>query len=335
MPAPAARRSRNFREADRLRGGDRGRRLPRRRSRRRLPAARPPTRRTWWRRTAASATAGAARCPSALDAPPPIATTVVHRGRRCARTRCAGRSTGCAAHAPDRHPGGHRGAAGRWAGCGTDRRGPAGARGGCAARRWCHDAPAFRPARRATPGPRRAPARSWPGSRPARSSPGTSSRPSCAALADATVAVTGAVGLRRHGHPPLHAGCPRATWTPSTGRCSRSGARRSASWAPSTSASSRDEQLDRWWSLVLRDGPDLPEEARRRGRRSRRDDGADARRRRARRRLDLPIDGSDRRPAGPEPVDEGEAARRRKRDLYRLIDRFTGRPDLLSTPRTA
>ncbi len=93
-----------------------------------------------------------------------------------------------------------------------------------------------------------------------------------------------------------------------------------------------DDQLDRWWSLVLRDGPDLPEEGD--------GDGTDeveagvedaqepyvARRAVA---LDLPVDPSAAMPLAPEPAHEGEAARRRKRDLYRFIDRFTGRPDLL------
>jgi len=111
-----------------------------------------------------------------------------------------------------------------------------------------------------------------------------------------------------------------------------------------------DEQLDRWWSLVLRDGPDLPEEdtdggadvapeARDADPDVAEDDGADpdaddlepyvARRAIA---LDLPIDPVGAIPLAPEPAHEGEAGRRRKRDLYRLIDRFTGRPDLLRPP---
>jgi hypothetical protein len=90
-----------------------------------------------------------------------------------------------------------------------------------------------------------------------------------------------------------------------------------------------DERLDRWWSLVLRDGPDEPWP----------DDPEEAaalppwvpRRGVA---LDLPIDGSTAVEPWTEPVDGAESARRRKRDLYRVIDRFTGRGELLS-PRTA
>jgi len=111
-----------------------------------------------------------------------------------------------------------------------------------------------------------------------------------------------------------------------------------------------DEQLDRWWSLVLRDGPDLPDEDAEAGAGGAdepdgadpdgtEDEGADpdaddlepyvARRAVA---LDLPIDPVGAILLAPEPAHEGEAGRRRKRDLYRLIDRFTGRPDLLRPP---
>ena len=149
------------------------------------------------------------------------------------------------------------------------------------------------------------------------------------------MAVTGAVGLRGHGHPPLLGGRRRATWTPSTGRCSRSGARTSASWATLDERFFGDDQLDRWWSLVLRDGPDLPADGASgdrtgRGRgtlgedapASRTSPGAPSR---------WTCRSTPRPPcrSAPEPAHEGEAARRRKRDLYRLIDRFTGRPDLL------
>lgn len=90
-----------------------------------------------------------------------------------------------------------------------------------------------------------------------------------------------------------------------------------------------DERLDRWWSLVLRDGPDeeWPEDP---------DEAAALppwvpRRAVA---LDLPIDGTTAVEPWVEPVEGTESARRRKRDLYRVIDRFTGRWELL-TPRTA
>jgi len=105
-----------------------------------------------------------------------------------------------------------------------------------------------------------------------------------------------------------------------------------------------DEQLDRWWSLTLRDGPDLPEEegpAAQAATDDETDADADdggpgeepepyvARRAVS---LDLPIDPSTAIHPEAAPAHETETARRRKRDLYRLIDRFTGRPDLLRPP---
>jgi len=154
--------------------------------------------------------------------------------------------------------------------------------------------------------------------------------PLVAALADPTVAVTGAVGLvatdiRRF--EPAPAGdvdaIDRTLLAFRREEIGVLGALDERFFG--------DEQLDRWWSLVLRDGPDLPEEDEVDGA-----DGADpqgaqdepyvARRAVA---LDLPIDATDATPLSPEAAHEGEAARRRKRDLYRLIDRFTGRPDLL------
>lgn len=92
-----------------------------------------------------------------------------------------------------------------------------------------------------------------------------------------------------------------------------------------------DEQLDRWWSLALRDGPDLPELEE--GEEIPEDEEPYVARRAVS--LDVPIDGSAAIPLAQEPAHEGEAARRRKRDLYRLIDRFTGRVDLLRPPVSA
>lgn len=76
------------------------------------------------------------------------------------------------------------------------------------------------------------------------------------------------------------------------------------------------EPLCRWWSLVLRDGPDMPEG----------EPEPPIRRAVA---PTLPVDGTAVPPPPPTAASVSEAARRDKRDRYRLIDRFGRRADLL------
>lgn len=71
-----------------------------------------------------------------------------------------------------------------------------------------------------------------------------------------------------------------------------------------------DDHLGAWWSLVLRAGGDAAGPPRRAIR------------------LELPLV---RHPAGAEAPD-ADAERRARRSFYRILDRFRGRPDLLSTP---
>lgn len=152
--------------------------------------------------------------------------------------------------------------------------------------------------------------------------------PVVAALADPTVAVAGAVGLRgtdlRYLEPGPAGDADAIDRTLLAFRREEIGILGALDEHFYT-----DERLDRWWSLVLRDGPDEewpddPEEAAalppwepRRGVA-----------------LDLPIDGSTAVEPWIEAVDRAESGRRSKRDLYRVIDRFTGRRELL-TPRTS
>lgn len=138
--------------------------------------------------------------------------------------------------------------------------------------------------------------------------------PLVTALADPGVAVAGAVGL---------AGSDVRRLAPAGGgpvvAIDRTllAFRRSdlVALGPLDEAHFGESTLDRWWSLVLRDGPEAP-------------DGAEAPPRRALA-LSLPLATAG--IAGPEPEapDAAEGERRRKRDLYRLIDRFARRPDLL------
>ncbi len=144
------------------------------------------------------------------------------------------------------------------------------------------------------------------------------------ALADPTVAVAGAVALRGTDLRHLEAG--GAGDADAIDRTLLAFRREEIeALGPLDERLFTDAQVDRWWSLVLRDGPDAPWP----------DDPEEAaalppwepRRAMA---LDLPIDGSSSVPPWVEPVDAREAARRAKRDQYRVIDRFNGRPELLS-----
>jgi hypothetical protein len=152
--------------------------------------------------------------------------------------------------------------------------------------------------------------------------------PVVAAFDDPTVAVVGAVALRgtdlRHLEPGPAGDADAIDRTLLAFRREEI-----AALGPLDEHFHTDERLDRWWSLVLRDGPDeaWPEDP---------EEAAALppwvpRRALA---LDLPIDGTTAVEPWTEPVDGAESARRRKRDLYRVIDRFTGRGELLS-PRTA
>jgi hypothetical protein len=171
--------------------------------------------------------------------------------------------------------------------------------------------------------------------------------PLAAALEDPTVAVAGAVGLRGTDIRRLE---PGAAGDSVAIDRTLLGFRREdlRALGPIDERFFGDEQADVWWSLVLRDGPEEPddgeatpagdepgpgeasateemdeeEEAEEAG-------GPDWRPRRALA-LDLPVDPTTAVSLAAEPVDGAEAARRRKRDLYRLIDGFTGRPDLLA-----
>lgn len=102
-------------------------------------------------------------------------------------------------------------------------------------------------------------------------------------------------------------------------------------------------QLATWWSLVLRDGPeppddDAPEGAD--GEAGAADVDAEAAAAlapepapvRAALALALPLATDGRAAPPPADRDHAEAARREKRDLYRVIDRFARRPDLLDDP---
>jgi len=138
--------------------------------------------------------------------------------------------------------------------------------------------------------------------------------PLVAALEDPGVAVAGAIGL---------AGTDVRRLAPASGApvvaIDRTllAFRRSdlIALGPLDEAHFGETTLDRWWSLVLRDGPEPPE-------------GTDPEPRRALA-LDLPLATAGIAAPAPEDPDPSEAERRRKRDLYRLIDRFARRPDLL------
>ncbi|MFN8623281.1 MAG: hypothetical protein U0869_21300 [Chloroflexota bacterium] len=161
--------------------------------------------------------------------------------------------------------------------------------------------------------------------------------PVVAALADPTVGVAGAIGL--HGTDIRHLDAGPAGDAVAIDRTLLAFRRDDLrAIGPIDEHFFGDEQADVWWSLLLRDGPPEPEPDAAdadTGPDADGDDEADAWAPRRALALDLPIDPVPAVALEAEPVDPAEAARRRKRDLYRVIDGSTGRPDLLAVPSPA
>jgi hypothetical protein len=198
----------------------------------------------------------------------------------------------------------------------------------------------FRPAAARNAGARRAAGRVVAWIQPGVVLTGDALSPLVAALEDASVAVAGAVGL--YGSDVRHLSTDGRGDAVAIDRSLLAFRRREiVDLEPIDERFFGDAQLDRWWSLVLRDGPDdevaeVAEVAEGAGEDEGGPDAPDPAEpeppgwmpRRAVP-LTLPVEMSGAVELWVEPTTGEEAARRRKRDLYRLIDRFGIRRELL------
>lgn len=171
--------------------------------------------------------------------------------------------------------------------------------------------------------------------------------PLVAALADPEVAVTGSPGRAGADVRRLAAAAPGPVVAIGDDllACRRADA---VACGPLDERFHGGAQLATWWSLVLRDGPEPPDDPAEAEEAADADADAEAEGAaahpdlaalaaaelpvRGARALALPLDTADRAAPLPAHRDPAEAARREKRDLYRVIDRFARRLDLLDDP---